>query len=235
MGCLKDLDRLENIKLFKDDCMNIMGKYPDKYFDLAVVDVPYGINASKTMTGFGAYTYLGGKKRVVDPTMHTKKDWDSSAPDVSYFEELFRISKNQIIWGANHFIDRIPINSSCWIIWDKLNGQSSFSDCEMAWTSFTRGVRKFTFKWAGFMQGNMKDKQEKIHPTQKPKQLYSWIYENFASRDHKIIDTHLGSGSSAISAYYYQIKEFVGIEIDEEYFERTIKRIDDETKQLVLI
>ncbi len=229
------LDRLKNIKLFRDDCMNIMRNYPNKYFDLAVVDVPYGINASNTMTGFGAYTYMGGKKRVVAPVEHQKKDWDLDSPDEHYFAELFRISKDQIIWGANHFISKIPFDSSCWLVWDKLNGKSSFSDCEMAWTSFTGGVRKFTFKWAGFMQGNMKDKQEKIHPTQKPKQLYSWIYENFADKEHRIIDTHLGSGSSAISAYYYQIKEFVGVEIDQEYFDKTIERIDKETKQLILL
>ena len=173
---------------YNEDCMIGMAQYPDKYFDLAVVDPPYGIGED------GQSNHSRGK--FAPSKKYTPKEWDASPSDKSYFDELLRISKNQVIWGANHFINNIPYDSSCWIVWDKLNGENDFADCELAWTSFNSSVRKFTFRWAGMLQGNMKNKEIRIHPTQKPIALYSWIYHHYLPEGGKVIDTHLGSGSS---------------------------------------
>lgn len=200
------------------DCMEFMKQFPDKFFDLAVVDPPYGIN----MDG----GKIGGEKKA-KLKEYTKKDWDKAAPDVAYFQELRRVSKNQIIFGANHFISRIPIDSSCWIVWDKLNGESGFADCELAWTSFRKAVRKFAFRWAGMLQGNMKDKEDRIHPTQKPRALYAWIFENFTRGGYRILDTHLGSGSSRIAAWHAGL-DFYGCELDKEYFDKANERFEKE-------
>lgn len=153
------------------DCMEFMRQFPDKFFDLAVVDPPYGIHMD------GGEIGISRKART---TQYTPKDWDREAPDVAYFAELQRVSRNQIIFGANHFISRIALDSSCWIVWNKENGNNPFADCELAWTSFDKAVRMFTYRWAGMLQGNMKDKEARIHPTQKPRALYAWIFENFA-------------------------------------------------------
>ena len=201
------------------DCMEYMKQFPDKFFDLAVVDPPYGIGED------GAKNHSRGK--LAKAQQYTPKNWDKSAPDISYFTELQRVSKNQIIWGANHFISRIPYDSSCWIVWDKVNGKNDFADCELAWTSFHKAVRKFVFQWAGMLQGNMKDKEVRIHPTQKPRALYAWIFENFSRGGQKILDTHLGSGSSRIAAYHAGL-DFWGCELDKEYFDKANERFEKE-------
>lgn len=161
------------------DCMDYMRQFPDKFFDLAVVDPPYGIGED------------GGKNhsrsKCAEATKYTVKSWDREAPCEMYFKELMRVSKNQIIWGANHFISRIPYDSSCWLVWDKLNGENDFADCELAWTSFKTAVRMFTFRWQGMLQGNMKHKEIRIHPTQKPVALYAWIFKNFSRGGRKFL------------------------------------------------
>ena len=215
------------MKLINDDCMNILPDYADDYFDLAIVDPPYGIKED------GKSNHSRGL--LAETTKFTPKDWDKNSPDKSYFDELLRVSKNQIIFGANHFISKIPYDSSCWVVWDKENGASDFADCELAWTSFKTAVRKYKFMWAGMLQGNMKEKQVRIHPTQKPKQLYSWLLETYAKPTDKVLDTHLGSGSSAIACHYFGIKEFVGIEIDKEYFDMASERIEKQTMQIKLL
>jgi len=215
------------MKLINDDCMNILPDYADDYFDLAIVDPPYGIKED------GKSNH--SRSILAETTKFTPKDWDKNSPDKSYFDELLRVSKNQIIFGANHFISKIPYDSSCWVVWDKENGASDFADCELAWTSFKTAVRKYKFMWAGMLQGNMKEKQVRIHPTQKPKQLYSWLLETYAKPTDKILDTHLGSGSSAIACHYFGIKEFVGIEIDKEYFDMASERIEKQTMQIKLL
>ena len=215
------------MNLINDDCMNIMPKYEDNYFDLAIVDPPYGIKED------GKSNHSRGL--LAETTKFTPKDWDKDSPDKSYFDELFRVSKNQIIFGANHFISKIPYDSSCWVVWDKENGATDFADCELAWTSFKTAVRKYKFMWHGMLQGNMKNKQKRIHPTQKPIQLYSWLLENYAEPTNKILDTHLGSGSSAIACHYFGTKNFVGIEIDKEYFDNAKTRIEKETRQIKLL
>ena len=156
--------------------MAYMAQFPDKFFDLAVVDPPYGIGMDGGTIGIS---------RKADNVRYMKKDWDASAPDTSYFQELSRVSKNQIIFGANHFISRMPLDSSCWIVWNKVNGDNPFADCELAWTSFDKAVRMFTYRWQGMLQGNMKDKEERIHPTQKPRALYAWIFEKFSRGGRK--------------------------------------------------
>tara|TARA_R100001082_G_scaffold110402_1_gene90251 strand:- start:83 stop:730 length:648 start_codon:yes stop_codon:yes gene_type:complete len=215
------------MNLINDDCMNILPKYEDNYFDLAIVDPPYGIKED------GKSNHSRGL--LAETTKFTPKDWDKDSPDKSYFDELFRVSKNQIIFGANHFISKIPYDSSCWVVWDKENGATDFADCELAWTSFKTAVRKYKFMWHGMLQGNMKNKQKRIHPTQKPIQLYSWLLENYAEPSDKVLDTHLGSGSSAIACHYFGTEEFVGIEIDKEYFDMASQRIEKQTRQLKLL
>jgi site-specific DNA-methyltransferase (adenine-specific) len=203
---------------FNRDCVEAMKEYPDNYFDLAVVDPPYGIDINNQSQGKG-----GGVARKID---YTKKDWDKTAPEIIYFNELRRVSKNQIIWGANHFISKLPYDSSCWIVWDKDNGETDFADCELAWTSFKTAVRRFKWTWAGMRQHNMKNKEERIHPTQKPIALYDWIFTNYAKPNDKILDTHLGSQSSRIAAYKAGL-DFTGFELDKEYFEQGNKRFND--------
>ena len=200
------------------DCMDYMAQFPDKFFDLAVVDPPYGIHMDGGTIGIS---------RKAANVHYTKKDWDTSAPDASYFIELSRVSKNQIIFGANHFISRMPIDSSCWIVWNKENGDNPFADCELAWTSFDKAVRLFTYRWQGMLQGNMKDKEIRIHPTQKPRALYAWIFEKFSRGGQKILDTHLGSGSSRIAAWHAGL-DFYGCELDKEYFDKANERFEKE-------
>jgi len=208
------------------DCMKMMADYPNDYFDLAVVDPPYGIGED------GAKNHSRGK--LAPSTKFTPKNWDKESPEVLYFDELKRVSKNQIIWGANHFIEKIKeANSSSWIVWDKDNGDSDFADCELAWTSHKSAVRKFKFKWAGMLQGDMKNKEKRIHPTQKPVRLYDWIFQKYAKEGYRILDTHLGSGSIAIAAHYAGLN-LTACEIDKEYFKETISRIQIETSQQVL-
>ena len=209
------------IELLHMDCMEYMRGCPDNAFDLAIVDPPYGIGES------------GGDKgrdRVATRN-YQRKDWDSEAPGPEYFSELRRVSKNQIVWGANHFIDRIAKGSPCWVVWDKENGASDFADCELAWTSFKTAVRRFRFRWAGMLQGDAKNKETRIHPTQKPVKLYQWLLDNYAKPGQCILDTHLGSGSSAIAAHYFGV-DFVGTELDADYYRAACERFERETAQV---
>ena len=176
------------------NCMDGMKQFPDKYFDLAIVDVPYGIGEN-------------GDKNHSRSRLAPAKDYkpfagnDLKAPDSDYFNELFRVSKNQIIFGANHFISKIPYDSSCWIVWDKENGQNDFADCELAWTYFSTAVRIYRYRWHGMFQQNMKNKEIRIHPTQKPIALYEWILSRYAMSGDIILDTHVGSASSLIACH----------------------------------
>jgi len=216
--------RSGGIELLNIDCMEYMSTVPDKFFDLAIVDPPYGIN----MDG-GKYGIDG----AAEAKTYTKKDWDKVAPDKAYFDELMRVSKNQIIWGANHFISKIPYDSSAWIVWDKDKVGGYFADCELAWTSFDKAVRKFKWTWHGFIQQNMANKQERIHPTEKPIKLYQWILQNYAQSGDLILDTHLGSGSIAIACHEEKFN-MVGCEIDTEYFQSANKRYLNHIAQISL-
>lgn len=190
------------------DCMEFMKTLPDKAFDLAVVDPMYGIGENGAKSGSRANL---AKKKVYKPV-------DDTPPTSEYFSELFRVSKNQIIWGANHFISEFGKSSSCWLVWDKENGNTSYADCELAWTSFPGSVKKFKYLWAGMRQEKQgKNHQYRIHPCEKPIPLYTWIFNRFAKPGDKILDAHLGSGSSRIAAYDAGL-DFVGCEIDKDYF-----------------
>lgn len=212
-----------SVELLNTDCMEYMRGLPDKAFELAIVDPPYGLGES----GSGRIS-----RNRFSCTEYMAKTWDDSVPQSDYFSELARVSKNQIIWGANHFIDNFPFkcNSSCWIVWDKENGESHFADCELAHTSFKTAVRIFKFRWAGMLQGDMQNKERRIHPTQKPVKLYQWLLANYAKEGDRILDTHLGSGSSAIAAHYGGF-DFVGCELDEDYYEAAMARFNAETAQ----
>ena len=215
-------------ELYNMDCMDGMKQFPDKYFDLAIVDPPYGIGASDYKRGGTQYGNSKAKCKV-----YASKDWDKSAPSAEYFDELFRVSKNQIIWGANHFISRIPYDSSCWVVWDKVNGDNGYADCELAWTSFKSAVRQCTYQWHGMLQQNMKDKEQRIHPTQKPVALYKWLLMNYAKPGDKILDTHVGSASSLIACHNYGF-EYIGFEIDKDYYEAAKERLDAVKSQLTM-
>lgn len=213
----------EYIEITNEDNMELMARYSDKYFDLAIVDPPYGIGED------GSKNHTRGKI-AKSKNYKAFAGNDLKAPDKAFFDELFRISKNQIIFGANHFISKIPIDSSCWIVWDKDNGETDFADCELAWTSFGTAVRKFKWKWQGMLQENMKNKEIRIHPTQKPISLYAWILKNYAKQGDKIIDTHFGSGSIACAVHNANIIDkmdlsLVACELDKDYFESSIQRV----------
>ena len=209
---------IKNCTLYNMDCMEYMKSLPDNDFDLAIVDPPYGIGANKMTLG-------NGKNKIYRGAL----DWDSKPPEKEYFVELFRVSKNQIIWGANHFIEQFAKNSSCWIFWDKGTGENDFADGELAWGSFKKTVRKFDKSWVG---ANAKDKNDvaRIHPTQKPIQLYEWLLTNYAKQGDKILDTHLGSGSHAIACNNLGF-ELVGLELDSDYFKSSCERIAKEAQQ----
>jgi site-specific DNA-methyltransferase (adenine-specific) len=192
------------------DCMELMRQYPDKYFDLAVVDPPYGLGDKLTQGGTWASKYVKG-----DAT------WDI-APTAEYWEQLFRVSKNQIVWGGNYF--GLPSNR-CFIIWDKVAHMDTLADCEYAWTSFDRNAKIFK---------HVRNTSEtRIHICQKPIKLYDWIFKNYAKPTDKILDTHLGSGSSRIAAYKAGLS-FVGCELDKEYFEAQEKRFKNFIAQQVI-
>ena len=207
------------------DCMEYMRTLQEKTFDLAVVDPPYGIGMDGGV--------IGGSV-LAKNTNFTKKDWDKQPPEKGYFEELERVSKNQVIFGANYFMSKITQKDSpCWIVWDKDNGDNYFADCELAYTSFKSAVRKFKYRWQGMLQESAKNKEIRIHPTQKPVALYAWIFARYAKPGDKILDTHLGSGSSRIAAYDAGL-DFVGCEIDKDYFAAQEERFAAHTAQLSL-
>ena len=215
------------MKLINDDCMNIMPDYADDYFDLAIVDPPYGIKR------FGDRVE---KTNRLERTLKEKpkkikiNEWDIK-PSPEYFKELFRVSKNQIIWGANNFT--LP-NTEYFIVWDKQQTVDNFASAEYAWTNIKMPAKVFRHSIHKVM-ATRKEEKGKIHPTQKPIQLYRWLLENYAEPTDKILDTHLGSGSIAIACHYFGIKEFVGIEIDKEYFDMASKRIEKQTMQIKLL
>jgi len=204
--------------------MELMARYPDKYFDLAIVDPPYGIDMAQEMYKRGKTCKANGFKE------HLNKDWDKNIPSLEYFNELFRISNNQIIWGANYFTKYLPATMG-WIFWYKMQDNFSFSDGEFAFTSFQKKARYF-----GYARGNESgfspkgNKEIRIHPTQKPVALYKWLLDKYAKQGDKILDTHLGSGSIAIACHDYGF-DLTACELDKEYFDKAIHRIKNHVSQ----
>jgi site-specific DNA-methyltransferase (adenine-specific) len=209
-----------------EDNMELMARYPDNYIDLAICDPPYGI-------GFDGHDQIIGKKGkdkgFNDKKLYSIKEWDKERPSSNYFDELRRVSKNQIIWGGNYFADLLQPTKS-WIYWDKKpNGENlTFSDGELAWTSFNKPLKAFSYGWIGF--GMVNSGEKKIHPTQKPIQLYKWILKNYAKQGDKILDTHLGSGSIAIACHDYGF-DLTACELDKEYFDKAMQRINNHVSQ----
>jgi site-specific DNA-methyltransferase (adenine-specific) len=210
---------MSEITITNEDNMGLMARYPDNYFDLAIVDPPYGIDVNKMNLGDS------NKKRKKD-YKKDGKSWDNGTPDQSYFDELIRVSKNQIIWGANYMIDKIKKPSMGWFYWDKKNGDSDFSDGELAYTSFNRALRSYSFHLS-------RDKDKRFHPTQKPSHLYKKLLDLYAKEGDKILDTHLGSGSIAIACHDYKF-DLTACELDKEYFDAAMKRLNDHRKQTSL-
>lgn len=212
--------KTHQFKITNEDNMKLMSDCPDNYFDLAIVDPPYGINASKMTMGRGS----GNDKKKHD----TSKIWDNSIPCEKYFIELNRVSKNQIIWGGNYFINYLS-NTRCFLLWDKKDYNSDFASHELAWTSFDRNTKCFIrARSAGG------DSKNKIHPTQKPIALYQWLLKNYAKPNQRILDTHLGSGSIAIAIDSMNKIEKMNLhltacELDKEYYDKSIERIKDKT------
>lgn len=209
----------DTITITNEDNMHLMARYPDNYFDLAIVDPPYGIGANK-MT-------LGNAKKKIYRGLN---DWDKTIPSKDYFNELFRVSKNQVIWGGNYMTEFLKPTSS-WFFWDKGTGDNDFADGELAWTSFGGALRKINKSWVG---ANAKDESKRLHPTQKPIYLYNWILKKYAKQGDKILDTHLGSGSIAIACHDYGF-ELIACELDKEYYDKAIQRIKNHTLQLKLL
>ena len=206
-----------NIEIHNEDCMDIMSRYEDNYFDLAVVDPPYGIGVNVSMGR------RSGDKKSDYLKFH---GGDKSPPNDEYFHEVMRVSVNQVIWGANHFIDKIPLCSPCWLMWDKGHSEDvTFAQFELAWTSFKSTCKKYD---------KPPNEHNRIHPTQKPKALYKWIYEKYAKEGQKIIDTHLGSGTNAIAAHYSKMGEFVGCELDKHYYDLCVDYVTKGTRQMEL-
>ena len=228
------------MKITNEDNMELMARYPDGYFDLAIVDPPYGIGASKQSAS--SSKMKGRKNSVIKRSTLKSKDQDNETPTKEYFKELFRVSKNQIIWGGNYF--ELPLINS-WLIWNKLQKLETRSDGEMAWTSFKRPLKIVPLLQDGFKRGqNVGYNQpviynepfsgkQTIHPTQKPVALYKWLLKNYAKEGDKIIDTHLGSGSIAIACHDMGF-DLTACELDTDYYIAAIKRLNDHKKQLRL-
>ena len=199
--------------------MQLMSRFPDKHFDLAIVDPPYGIG-------------IDGQKKSINKNPkhnrkeHSRKNWDNSIPSPEYFEELFRVSKNQIIWGGNYFTKYLE-PTKAWIFWYKGQNDLTMSDGEMAWTSFETVTRQVEINRAQLISQNT------FHPTEKPIKLYKWILDKYAKEGDKILDTHLGSGSIAIACHDYGF-DLTACELDKEYFDKAMQRINDHKSQTKL-
>lgn len=228
------------LTITNEDNMELMARYPDNYFDLAIVDPPYGIGASKQSVS--SSKMKGRKNSVIKRSDLKSKEWDNEIPNKQYFDELFRVSKNQIIWGGNYF--PLPLINS-WIVWNKLQVLETRSDGELAWTSFKRPLKIVPLLQDGFKRGqNVGYNQpiiynvpfsgkQTIHPTQKPIVLYKWLLDKYANQGDKILDTHLGSGSIAIACHDYGF-DLTACELDKEYFDKAMERIKNHTNQTKL-
>jgi site-specific DNA-methyltransferase (adenine-specific) len=208
------------INITNEDNMDLMSRYKDNHFDLAIVDPPYGIGIS------GQKKQKKGKKS--DRKHHKEKGWDNEIPSEKYFKELFRISKNQIIWGANYFVKYLNKGTKGWLVWFKGQIGLTMSDCELAYSSFNRPTRVVNINRVDLL------KQNTIHPTEKPVRLYQWVLDNYAKDGDKILDTHLGSGSIAIACHNLGY-DLTACELDKEYFEAAMKRIKQHQAQLRII
>lgn len=217
------------------DCLDGMRQLEDKSIDLVITDPPYGIGIGvKTNPGGGtvrAKTLFGKKisKRKMPPKTDYHNFEDEIIINTEYFEEILRISRNQIVFGGNYFSDLLP-QSTCWIVWNKDNNTTSFADCELAWTSFPSAVRMYTFRWNGLLQEDMMHKEERVHPTQKPVKLFEWIIKNYAKEGDVICDPFFGSGSCLVACIRMG-HQFIGFEKEKTYFDVAQIRIKKAQEQ----
>ena len=218
--------RSGDILLINADCMDVMAVIGDKCVDLAIVDPPYGVKRDKGFSGFGGF---GGFGKPIQRRQY-KGEWDSETPKLEYFKTLLKVSKESIIWGGNFFTDKMP-QANHWLFWDKINTMPTFGDGELAYTTFKRNsIKQITLEYNGLLG----KENWRIHPTQKPIKLYDWLLHNYAKPGQTILDTHLGSGSSAIAAHYFGCV-FIGVELDEDYFNASVERFKLATAQTDLM
>lgn len=212
-----NLESMTN-QVINGDCLEVMKKIPDKSIDLVLTDPPYGIGEAD------------GKNKsrscIAKSRDYGNDDWDSQPPSKEIFDEIFRISKNQIIFGGNYFGDYLGA-TNCWIVWDKDNGDNDFADCELAWTSFDSAVRKFKWKWQGMLQEDMKSKDIRQHPTQKPVKLMQWCIEKYSQPNDLVLDCFLGSGTTARACKDLG-RNFIGIELEKKYCEIAEQRLQQQ-------
>ena len=227
------LPAVPSSEVYLEDCVKALKRFNDKHFDLAIVDPPYGIGADKAQNNaaLSRIKAEGKSKAGRGWKLYHETDWDNETPTAEYWSELFRVSKNQIVWGGNYFTEYLPPKMG-WILWDKGQRDFSLADGELAWTSFDKALRIFEMSRGKALAKN-NETGGRFHPTQKPEMLYDWILKNYAKEGDLILDTHLGSGSSRIAAYKGGFN-FVGFEIDQEYYEKQEKRFNDFKSQLRL-
>jgi len=228
----------DNIKLLNCDCMEYMKSLPDKYFDLCITDPPYGLGLDMVTKVDGNARNNRKNRSVVS---HAEKDWNNEIPPPEYFSELHRISKHQIIWGCNYYAQYIPAVGR--IVHDKIMGTENtafnWSHADIASCSLQRRITMFRYQWGGNKQNGTINwdntgNDARIHPTQKPIALYKWLLKNYATPDMKIFDSHLGSGSSAIAAWEFKCAEFIGTEIDLEYYDAAVASFQNHVRQMKL-
>lgn len=213
----------ENI-VYNCDCIELMREMVKQgiVVDWLITDPPYGIGED------GKKNHSRGK--LAKAKEYSIKDWDKQRISKDYFDLMRKVSKNQIIFGGNYYTDFLP-PSSCWIIWDKLNGDNDFADCEMAWCSLNKAVRKFAYRWAGMLQGDMKNKEIRIHPTQKPLPLLTWILNNYTKDGDLILDPFMGSFTTAVACHKTH-RRYIGAELDKEYFNKGYERLNKVKSQI---
>jgi len=213
---------LELNKIYNMDCLDGMKQLDDNSIDLVLTDPPYGINENNKRNI--------SRAKMAKPIDYGDYDWDKNKIDKEYFDEMLRVSKNQIIFGGNYYTNFL-YPTSCWIVWDKDNGHSDFADCELAWGSFNSAVRKFKWRWLGLYQERMKYKEKRYHPTQKPLPLFRWILEKYSKENDIILDPFLGCGTTAIGCKELN-RRFIGIDINEKYIEIANRRLKNVPKRL---
>ena len=215
----KEYNGRSRIRMFNMCCESYMNACKENRYELAIVDPPYGIGESSKN--------FASRGKLASADKYVSKDWDDNKPTDDYFSNLFNVSKNQIVWGGNHLVAK---TTPCMIVWDKDNGDNDFADCELAWTSFKTAVRKVKIRWNGMLQHDMKNKQRRIHPTEKPIKLYKWLLTNYAKEGDAILDTHGGSLSIAISCWDLGFDLDV-CELDNDYFNDAVKRFEKHISQ----
>lgn len=206
------------------DCLDVLRDLPDKCVDLVLTDPPYGIGESK------GKNKTRGKLAIAKD--YGNKEWDNAIPSGDVFAEIMRISKHAIIFGGNYFVEHLA-NSPCWIVWDKHNGENDFADCELAWTNFKTAVRKYDWVWAGMLQQDMKNKEIRIHPTQKPVGLFMKILQDYSNENDLVLDCFSGSGTTAVACHNLK-RRFICIEKDPEYHAASVKRLEQAQRQQTL-